>query len=36
MRDENVLTTDEQTGSIPGTDEAGEIVGFGGLGAKLN
>jgi len=36
MRDEDVLTTDEQTGSVPGPEEAGEIVGFGGLGAKLN
>jgi len=33
MRDEDVLTTDEETGALP---EAGEIAGFGGLGAKLN
>jgi VIT1/CCC1 family predicted Fe2+/Mn2+ transporter len=36
MRDENVLTGDEQPGSEDDTDEVGEIAGFGGLGAKLN
>jgi VIT1/CCC1 family predicted Fe2+/Mn2+ transporter len=41
MRDDDALTTDQQTtdvqaDSLPGPGEAGEIVGFGGLGAKLN
>jgi VIT1/CCC1 family predicted Fe2+/Mn2+ transporter len=36
MHDKDTSLADEQAGSAEGTNEAGEIVGFGGLGAKLN
>jgi len=36
MTDRHPLATDEQPGTLPESEEAGDIVGFGGLGAKLN
>ncbi len=36
MSEQHHLASDEQTGTLPGSEETSEIVGFGGLGAKLN
>jgi VIT1/CCC1 family predicted Fe2+/Mn2+ transporter len=36
MQDEHAPVTDEPTDSTAGAEEARDIVGFGGLGAKLN
>jgi len=36
MRDEHPVTPDEQPGTLAESDNVREIVGFGGLGARLN